>query len=289
MPKGLHDAFQETLKRIENQPTAKRLQGYETLKWVFLAERQLSVDELCYALAIKPGDEHFDEEGLPTHKSLLDCCLGLVIVDAETASFRLVHKSLQDFLERQYECKKVFQEGQQEISRALLTFQGFHSDYHPDKESCILYDYAIPNWGHHVRKSPSAVESWEAIFSLLHDERNISYGVYPWMDCSPGELEDMKATQILHIAMHFGLSGLVQYIIDNYVVDLRDEPFNNHHPPLLRAAMHGHEEVVRILIEKGADVNLEQKYNYTGLTSLCMAVKYGHEGVAVIAGQRCGN
>lgn len=238
------------------------------------------MDELCYALAIKPGDMRFDEEGLPTHKSLLDCCLGLVIIDVETASFRLVHKALQDFLKKQYECKKIFQEGQQEISRTLLTFLGLHSDYHPDKESCILYDYAIPNWGHHVRESPRAVESWEAIFSLLQDKRNISYGVYPWMDYSHVILEDnMEATQILHIAVHFGLSGLVQYVVDNYEVDLGNEPFDGRHPPLLRVAMHGYEEVVRILIEKGADVNLEHKYNYTGLTSLCMAVTYGHEGV----------
>ncbi|KAI5791292.1 ankyrin repeat-containing domain protein [Pyronema domesticum] len=89
----------------------------------------------------------------------------------------------------------------------------------------------------------------------------------------------MEATQILHIAVHFGLSGLVQYVVDNYEVDLGNEPFDGRHPPLLRVAMHGYEEVVRILIEKGADVNLEHKYNYTGLTSLCMAVTYGHEGV----------
>jgi hypothetical protein len=39
MPKGLDDAFQVTIRRIESQSEAKKQQGMDTLKWVFLAER----------------------------------------------------------------------------------------------------------------------------------------------------------------------------------------------------------------------------------------------------------
>jgi uncharacterized protein YecT (DUF1311 family) len=56
MPKELNDAFQDTIKRIESQPAAKRTQGLKTLQWVFLAERQLSTDELRQALSIQLGD-----------------------------------------------------------------------------------------------------------------------------------------------------------------------------------------------------------------------------------------
>jgi hypothetical protein len=49
-----------------------------TLKWVFLAKIPLSVDVLCHALGVRPNDKTLDLEGLPSGKSILDCCLGLV-------------------------------------------------------------------------------------------------------------------------------------------------------------------------------------------------------------------
>jgi hypothetical protein len=107
MPKILVEAFQATLNRIESQPESRKKQAWTALIWVYLTERQLEVNELCHALAIRPGDTFFDEEGLPTSKSLLDFCFGLIIID-DGKSVRLVHKSLQDFFDKHYKSEFFF-------------------------------------------------------------------------------------------------------------------------------------------------------------------------------------
>jgi hypothetical protein len=110
MPTKLDDAFLDTIRRIESQSLSRKEQGMNTLAWVFLAERQLKIEELRCALSIRPGDTHVDEDGFPTCKSLLDCCFGLVVDDG-TSSVRLVHKSLQDLFERQHATGTLFAGG----------------------------------------------------------------------------------------------------------------------------------------------------------------------------------
>jgi hypothetical protein len=47
--------------------------------------------------------------------------------------------------------------------------------------------------------------------------------------------------------------------------------------PLSLAAEHGHDAVVKLLLEKGAKVNAEDKGNRT---ALCWAARFGHESTA---------
>jgi hypothetical protein len=83
MPKKLDDAFEVTITRIKEQPKSRAHQAMEVLKSVLLSSRQLTVREL-------------DRDHFPSEKSLTAWCLGLVILDKETSSIRLVHKSLVD-------------------------------------------------------------------------------------------------------------------------------------------------------------------------------------------------
>jgi hypothetical protein len=95
MPKKLDDAFEVTITRIKEQPKSRAHQAMEVLKWVLLSSRQLTVRELCYPFAVMSG-KYLDRDHFPSEKSLTAWCLGLVILDKETSSIRLVHKSLVD-------------------------------------------------------------------------------------------------------------------------------------------------------------------------------------------------
>jgi len=53
--------------------------------------------------------------------------------------------------------------------------------------------------------------------------------------------------------------------------------------PLMAAAAHGHERVVEMLLQRGADVNLQ---NIVGVTALMLAVRYGLERVFELLLQR---
>jgi hypothetical protein len=55
MSTKLDDAFLDTIRRIESQPQSKKEQGMNTLAWIFLAERQLDIEELRCPLSSRPG------------------------------------------------------------------------------------------------------------------------------------------------------------------------------------------------------------------------------------------
>jgi hypothetical protein len=182
MPKRLDAAFQTTIDRIQNQSDSRKRQGMDTLRWVFLAERQLTLEELRHALSIMIGDRYLDEDGFPTLASIIDCCLGLAIIDEGMPFIRLVHKSLQDFFEKQYRIGELFPRGHKEIADICLTYMSFDRDFHLDEEKSLFRNYAVLNWGRHIKKSKEEVteEQWQSISSFLINESAIGYDSKPW-------------------------------------------------------------------------------------------------------------
>ncbi|KAI5810722.1 hypothetical protein BZA77DRAFT_162921, partial [Pyronema omphalodes] len=133
MPTKLELAFASTITRIKDQQSKRSHQALEILKWIFLAKRPLTVMELRHALSVridqpkmKSGkvslayDQTLDWDNFLTEKSLIDWCLGLVIIDEETSTARLVHKSLNDYLTSLYEEGEIFHDGHTEIAYTCL-------------------------------------------------------------------------------------------------------------------------------------------------------------------------
>jgi hypothetical protein len=125
MPTSLHDAIGDTVKTIIRQPKALSDQAMNVLKWTFLAERPLRVTELCHALAVKPGDTDLDWDNFASEKSLLSCCLGLIMIEAATFTVRLVHLSLQKYLLTQNDT--LFPISHSEIAYTCLTYLNFNA------------------------------------------------------------------------------------------------------------------------------------------------------------------
>jgi hypothetical protein len=166
----LYGLYQNTIDRINQHPKPKAKQAMEVLKWVFLAKRPLKSEELRHALAIRPGDRKLDIEGLPSEKSLLDCCLGLVTIGSGKF-FRFVHKSLQDYLKIQQEQRELFKDGNTDIANTCIDYMmslqlgsdvDARRDYtaYNDDEFCFL-EYAYRNWGDHTGDSTEPnIDSW---------------------------------------------------------------------------------------------------------------------------------
>ncbi|CCX30780.1 Similar to unnamed protein product [Aspergillus oryzae RIB40]; acc. no. BAE57037 [Pyronema omphalodes CBS 100304] len=136
MPTEVDSAFEDTIRMIRNQKAEQATQAMDVLQWTFLPERQLSVTELRYALAVTvtipvepfAPQETLDWDNPPSEKSLFNWYLGLVILDEETSTVRLVHKSLQDYLQRQHEDGKIFENGHSEIAYTCLKYMYFIDD-----------------------------------------------------------------------------------------------------------------------------------------------------------------
>ena len=97
LPSKLNDAYSHMVARIQNSSRWCDL-GMRVLMWLHLARRPLELDELQHALAVVRDDGHIalEEDEIPAKKRLLDCCLGLVMVDEETLTVRFVHYTLEE-------------------------------------------------------------------------------------------------------------------------------------------------------------------------------------------------
>jgi len=95
---GLGDVYGVTLERIKAQGEEKTKLAVAALTWICHSERPLKVDELCHALAVEIGTTDFDSENIPLINTLLDCCQGLITVDKEASTVRLIHFTVQEYL-----------------------------------------------------------------------------------------------------------------------------------------------------------------------------------------------
>ncbi|KAI5789357.1 hypothetical protein FPQ18DRAFT_411802 [Pyronema domesticum] len=135
MPTKLETAFESTISRIKKQKLERSMQAIDVLEWTFLVKRLLTGIELRHALpvTIEPGrmqpgklplayNETLDWENFPSQKSLIDWCLGLVIIDDETFTVRLVHKSLHDYLTRLHQDGEILTNGNRKIAYTCLQY-----------------------------------------------------------------------------------------------------------------------------------------------------------------------
>jgi hypothetical protein len=181
MPTKLDEAFQVTIDRIRRQTLAKSSQGMEILQWTFLAERQLTVAEIRHALAGKhTSGNSLDLNDLPFERSLTDCCYGLVVVDKETSSIRLVRKSLQDFLPLQFDNRQLFQGGHCEIARTCLIYLSFNDNIAEESLLDITKDIkTLALWNPGFNTYPGRRSSFSRIYNI--SERSLRTDSYPFL------------------------------------------------------------------------------------------------------------
>lgn len=96
LPKDLPELFSRILQRSEG--LGKSYQK-PILELITAARRSLTTEELGEALSVAPWDTVWNPQRLLNDvSSTLSCCGGLVIVDEEESTVRLVHHSVQQFL-----------------------------------------------------------------------------------------------------------------------------------------------------------------------------------------------
>ena len=155
---GLGDAYDATLERIKAQDEEKAKLAMAALTWICHSERPLQVDELCHALAVEIGERDFDPENVPSIGTLLDCCQGLITVDAEASAVRLIHYTVQEYL-----CTHLglFSKSHSILAEACLTYlnsqqvKNFTPHSLPDRGSLPFLKYSSRYWGTHINRDLS--------------------------------------------------------------------------------------------------------------------------------------
>ena len=295
LPTDLYGSFQGIITRIRERPSASAKLGMQVLMWLHFALRPLKLAELQHALAVKKGHIEFDWGNIPSQKALLDCCLGLVIVDEETWTVRFVHYTLEEYFRDN--ARTEFPEGYSSIAESCLTYLNSSqlrqhcTDLDCLQKNIIKYpflNYAALNWGiytkqqcsdgvtqlvrmlveHENERPPSAVQ---ALYLLIYP------GYWRW----DGVGVITKRFSGIHAAAYFGLSEIVANFCE---VEIKDDA---NRTPLSWAAEFGHEAAVRLLLERdGVDTNSRDNLNYHGKTPLIWAAERGHEAVVWLLLQR---
>lgn len=284
---SLTAAFHSTIERISGLSTTRRELAFRTLMWISHARRPLNVRELQHAMATRLEDTDIDRDNIPSLRTLLDCCCGLVEVDKESNIIRLVHYSLEEYLRDQNH--GFFKDTNVLITNVCLRYLTFSSikalpqqnraGFLASTVDLAFLEYASNEWGYHAFDiSPTAIEDFaipaltsiETLFTIARardirnlDSRKWMAKVLAWSESGGG----------VSLCAEFGLTELLVSLIQNYPEHGRLNARNFHgSTPLHEAALNGHENTAKVLIDHGSDV---LSTNYGGCTPLFLAASYG--------------
>src|ERR1700753_3740628 len=123
LPEGLAASFTCTIDRIKQSEGHTADLGMRVLMWLHIAYRPLRVKELQEALAVEIGDEELAMDNIVSPQLLLDCCLGLVVIDAKTDTIRFVHYTLEEYFKEQ--ASIYFVDAYQTAAKTCLTYLSF--------------------------------------------------------------------------------------------------------------------------------------------------------------------
>ena len=275
------DVYGTTIERIKAQDGDKPRLGMAALMWISNAERPLRADELCHALAVQLGSTDFDVGNIPSMPTLVNCCQGLITVDKEASTVRLIHFTLQEYLSSHPD---IFSRPHSAIAEICLTYLNSQSvkafsnaPFGGSTLSPPFLEYCSVYWGVHAKRELSEHGKSLALKLLEGHYGQTSTGLllaevkylYPRFDTLP-------PFSGLHCASFFGIVEVVAGLIEMECYDI-NEGDSSGGGPLAWAARNGHEGVVKILLGQG-EINPDKPDN-EGRTPLFYAASYGHVGV----------
>lgn len=279
---NLDRVFENTIARIKREPQNRQRVAMQTLMWIRFAFRPLHVDELRHALAIQLGDSEFDPDNLLPIRSIIESCSGLVVLDDQSSTIRLVHYTLQEYLISNQE--KLFPDGDDHITNMCLTYLCLNSildipnldisGIQTTLRQFPFLEYALSHWGNHAKKATTSKRSdsssgRELELKYLTNNLKITCACQVLDFTSSLSAQGRNHYQTyrhesgLHVAASFGLESLVIELLDKKIdVNSRDSDMNT---ALHKAVLKSHYLTTRKLIEEGVDIDAQNVERNTAL------------------------
>ena len=305
--RDLGDAYGVTLDRIVAQSGGRSRLGMAALMWVSRSERPMTPDELCHALGVRIGSTHPHPDNIPSIQTLLSSCLGLVTFDKEGSTLRLVHFTLQEYLNSRSE---IFQNADAVMAEVCLTYLNFDCvrklpptlEFAPGGDPYFHYlspcdsrepspelvsahpkypflKYASNYWGCYARNGTTEGVRSLALRLLDKFDSHISskFLLIPHVyELYLGMQESAQGFTGLHCVAYLGINEIAEALLEmkDWEVDKTDFEGCT---PLIWASKNGCEGVIRLLLERvGANINATD--TTYGQTPLSWAVQHGREG-----------
>ncbi|KAJ7453123.1 ankyrin repeat-containing domain protein [Mycena latifolia] len=286
MPGDLNRTYDDIMQRIDRQSEDDRDLARRTLSWISNVKRPLRPAELREALAVEPGHTKPDPYNLLDIELILSICAGLVIVDEADDLVRLIHYTTQDYLVRVQ--ADAFPRAQTEIASVCITYLFWRNDNHLLPKSFL--DYSVDYGLMHARGQPESdirdlivsflknCSSWRILWNWRHGLEKIHPFATPLFIAAVFHLEhicrylikEVGTGRLLQEASLEGLTNVVRILVENGAnADANEGEYDN---PLQAASVHGHDEIIALLLSHDAHVDLRGQYG----TALQVAAFFGH-------------
>ena len=291
LPEKLDDTYADAIKRISSQDKEDVQLAKRTLMWISCAKRPLSIIELQHALAIEPGAKEIDPESLPDKDVIIDVCSGLVAIDRESDTIRLVHYTTQDYLVRVR--AELFATAEIDMTFCCLTYLLFTTSAQISEPGKYEWDhvktsvaeleaanpfwsYAARYWGSHAHeKAQYDARMQHLVFQLLElNNQALGLARSEPIRAKWAYFDRLRDVPGMYTAAYFDLSELVGTLLDRGT--LVDANIDEHYvtTALHCAAISGHVATLRLLLDRGALIDMPDRIGYTALR---MAAEEGHK------------
>ena len=272
---GLYDIIHAQIDQTE---TYGRDLATQTLKWLLCSQRLLTAEELIAAVykvdknVFSDSDEdseRFEQDAPSTspENDILRLCRNLVVFDSEQRLFRFSHQSVREYLLKQPQYTAVEQHNlAAERCLDIYLTEYLETPINPrmEQRNNILRRYAEVHWPvhfKHVEGSQSAqLKKSVSRFTGAMQGKSIPYkqwikglrssyqdkgiGLDPSSPiCSRIDFVATRRDPLLAVASAFGIS---------YFLQVHESLGNRSQPYLAFAARQGHDQVVQLLLDKGA-------------------------------------
>ncbi|KAL8820994.1 MAG: hypothetical protein Q9223_000908 [Gallowayella weberi] len=288
LPRKLHDTYDEAIRRIENQDDEHADLAKKVLSWILYASRSMTMLELQHALAIESTESNqgVDEEYIINASDIIYSCAGLVILDKKTDVIRMVHFSAQEYFSATRQTH--FPDGHVTIAAACLKYltSDLFSHGHFKNETemqiqrndCPFMDYAAQFWGHHARESRSHDALSSAITNFMRLKSNLSCATQTAMQqfiyhSWAKHPADTSILPPLLVAANFGLVDIMISLLEQGADVNESAPPSDGIGALGIASQNGHLDIVKILLDRGANLRKSQRH---GISPLHRAASTNH-------------
>jgi len=270
----LDSVYGQTLQQIKEQKGDRPRLGMEVLIWVSHAKRPLRIDELCHALAVDVEAADLDPKEIRLQDTVLGSCLGLTMADKKTSIVRLIDDTLQEYLSR----PGILPGAHKILGETCLAYlnddqvKGLSTSNVGDLVHMPFLEYSSLYWEDHAKIELSDRAKTLALELLNQYENHIAFTSFckgKWPANYPGSRHRFTS---LHCASYLGIDALVAALIETKSCDI-NQVDSISYTPLMRAVSRQNHEAVRLLLTcEGVDPD---KPTFGGQTPLLLACSYG--------------
>ena len=276
LPPTLDDHYEKAMERIEHQ--SNKAFALQVLEWVALAVRPLQLREVQHAVAdikLNPDGRLVRDDDSTQQNIIINACAGLVQINNRDNIISLVHKTTQEYFDRN--STKLFPLAERTIAATCLKYlsldifsEGPCSTYEDLefrlKEHALL-TYAAEHIGHHFHEENS--QTWVDLAARFSQDENKLANATQCLFQRHGWRAFPKRFSALHYAAYCGSAGFAKLVLRSVSDDV-DSLDSYGRAPLSWAAKNGHEAVVKLLLDTGK-VDVDSKDTEFGRTPLLWA------------------